>query len=90
MVAEVFPLHPRRPTSSLPDGGGPPYDGSMEARVATLEEVARNTEKLLEKMDERMKTLEDRQHSDFRWLISFGIAATAAILGTMAHGFHWL
>jgi hypothetical protein len=63
--------------------------GDMEARVAVLEEIARSTEKLLEKMDVRMEKMEDRQHSDFKWLLSLGIGATALLLATMAHGFKW-
>ncbi len=61
----------------------------MEARVAVLEEIARRNEKLLQKMDVRMEKMEDRQHSDFKWLSSLGIGATALLLTTMAHGFRW-
>jgi 4-aminobutyrate aminotransferase-like enzyme len=72
------------------------YDASMEARVAVLEEIARNTEKLLERMDARMERMEDRmtkmseQHStDIRWLLALGMAATGLICAVMGHGFHW-
>jgi len=61
----------------------------MEARVAVLAEIARRNEKLLQKMDARMEKMEDRQHSDFKWLLSLGIGATALLLATMAHGFRW-
>jgi hypothetical protein len=26
---------------------------------------------------------------ELRWLLTLGIAATAVLLGVMAHGFHW-
>jgi len=42
----------------LPPEGAPLYTASMEARVAVLEEIARNTEKLLGKMDARMDRME--------------------------------
>jgi hypothetical protein len=62
----------------------------MEARVAVLEEIAKNTRKLLEKMDSRLERLEDRQNADFRWMLGLGIAGTGFLFATMAHGFHWL
>lgn len=83
----------------------------MEARVAVLEQIARSTERLLERMDARiehlelkmdariehlevklegrMDRLEQRHNSDFKWLLGAGLGATALLLGTMAHGFHW-
>lgn len=80
----------RQPEKAIVAGGGPPQGTGMEAKVAVLEEIARSTEKLLERMDERMTRIEDRQSRDLKWLIALGLAATFAILGTMAHGFHWL
>jgi len=69
----------------------------MEARVAVLEEIAKNTQKVLERLDSRMdrfetrmERLEDRQNSDFKWLLALGMADTGLVLATMAHGFHWL
>lgn len=81
----------KRDTSSgfLAGGGDPPYDGGMEARVAVLEEIARNTERLLERMDARMTRIEDRQSRDLKWLVGLGLGATFSILVAMAHGFHW-
>lgn len=43
---------------ALPPDSPAPYSLSMEARVAVLEEIARNTEKLLGKMDARMDRME--------------------------------
>ncbi len=77
-------------TEKLEYGGDGPYDPDMEARVAVLEEIARKTEALLERMDARMTRIEEREHSDFMKLLTFGLGATAVLLATMAHGFHWL
>lgn len=80
----------QRRNSDLVFSGGGSDNGGMEARVAVLEQIARSTEKLLERMDARMTRIEDRQSRDLRWLVGLGLAATFAILGAMAHGFHWL
>jgi hypothetical protein len=74
----------------LPNPANQQYDPSMDARVAVLEEIAKNTAKVLERMDSRLERLEDRQNSDFRWLLGFGIGGTGFLFATMAHGFHWL
>jgi hypothetical protein len=36
-----------------------------------------------------MDRFEDRQISDFGWLLIMGIGTTAFLFATMAHGFHW-
>jgi hypothetical protein len=91
------------PAKSLRPQAVSPYDASMEARVAVLEEIARNTEKMLERMDERMGRIEDRmtriedrmtqmvdrQTADVRWLLVLGIGATGFICALLGHGFHW-
>jgi CII-binding regulator of phage lambda lysogenization HflD len=59
------------PTNPLQPGGASAYVSGMEARVAVLEEIARNTVKVLERieasivhleerMDKRMKEMDDR------------------------------
>ncbi len=54
-------------TNNLRPGGASAYQSSMEARVAVLEEIARNTAKVLERieanmarMDERMTKMDER------------------------------
>jgi hypothetical protein len=81
----------------LPSPAERQYDVPMEARVAVLEQIAKNTEKVLERLDARMDRLEsrmerveDRQSSDFKWLLAFGMGSTGFLFATMAHGFHWL
>jgi len=68
----------------------------MEARIAVLEQIAKDTRELLgridsrmDRMDTRMDRFEDRQISDFGWLLIMGIGTTAFLFATMAHGFHW-
>jgi len=62
----------------------------MEARVAMLEQIAKNTEKVFDRRDTRLERGEDRQSSDFKWLLGMGLSATAFLFATMAHGFHWI
>ena len=79
-----------------------------EARVAVLEQIARDTAAAL--VDIRTELREFRQETrsefrsiraehreDFRLLLSrqdrhfyWLLAAIAAVLGVMAHGFHWI
>lgn len=37
-----------------------------------------------------IRGLRSETRSDFRWLMGLYVAAAAALLGVMAHGFHWL
>ena len=41
-------------------------------------------------MDQRMDSVMREQRADFRWLLGLILAQTGALLGVMAHGFHWL
>jgi hypothetical protein len=66
-------------------------------RLAVLEEIARGTKAALERIDRRLEGIEANARSDFRWLLGIiigGFATTlaggVALLGVMAHGFHWL
>ncbi len=44
----------------------------------------------LEDIKNEIITLRLEQWGDFRWTIGGIIGATAAIIGVMAYGFHWL
>jgi hypothetical protein len=73
------------------------YPVSMEARVAVLEQIARTTtaaleriERRLDSMDRRIDTVVTDQRADFRWLLGAMLGGFGAMLGVMAHGFHWL
>jgi hypothetical protein len=84
------------PDTLEPAGGGR-YPSDMESRVAVLEQIARSTTAVLERLERRFDTLDQRmdsvmreQRADFRWLLGLILAQTGALLGVMAHGFHWL
>lgn len=82
-------------TIEPPDPGR--YPESMEARVAVLEQIARTTsaaleriERRLDSMDRRIDTVVTDQRADFRWPVGIMLGGFGAMLGAMAHGFHWL
>ena len=84
------------PDTLEPAGGGR-YPSDMESRVAVLEQIARSTTAALERLERRFDTMDQRmdsvmreQRADFRWLLGLILAQTGALLGVMAHGFHWL
>jgi hypothetical protein len=62
----------------------------VPARVAVLEQIARNTEATLTEIRADVREIRGQQDRDFRWLLGLYLAGTAAILGVMAHGFRWL
>ncbi|MGD0110018.1 MAG: hypothetical protein ABSC06_39280 [Rhodopila sp.] len=73
----------------------------LPTRVAVLDEIARGTKAALERIERRLDSSERRmddgfrslaaeQRADFRWLLGVMIGWGAALLGVMAHGFHWL
>jgi septal ring factor EnvC (AmiA/AmiB activator) len=53
-----FPLPggPNR-TPALPPSGGPPYDPGMEARVAVLEQIAKDTHETLSEIKENLREM---------------------------------
>jgi len=82
-------------TIEPPDPGR--YPASMDARVAVLEQIARTTTATLERMERRLDSMDRRidtvitdQRADFRWLLGVMLGGFGAMLGVMAHGFHWL
>jgi hypothetical protein len=69
----------------------------IPTRVAVLERIASDTRDALIEMraDMRelraeMRALRAEARSDYRWLLSIMLGGFAALLGVMAHGFHWL
>jgi hypothetical protein len=58
----------------------------VPARVAVLEQIARSTAVTLGEMHKDIREL----RTDMRWLLSIMLGGFAAMLGEMAHGFHWL
>ena len=75
----------------------PPDDGGMEARVAVLEQIAKDTKDVLKEMREdarafraEMNAMRDKQERDFRLSIAVTITTALGLAGLMAKGFHWL
>ena len=66
------------------------YPVDMETRVAVLEQIARTTTESLGQLVRNMEALRAEQRADFRWLLGITLAGFSALLGVMAHGFHWL
>jgi hypothetical protein len=58
----------------------------IPARVAVLEQIARSTAIELGEIHKDIREL----RTDNRWLMGIMLGGFVAILGAMAHGFHWL
>jgi hypothetical protein len=69
----------------------------MEARVAGLEQIAKDTKEILTEMKQDIRDLRKDQRSDFRTLfaalitVALGLGTMmAGLAGIIARGFHWL
>lgn len=69
----------------------------IPSRVAVLEQIARNIDAALSRIDGRlidlhkdMQEIRKAQHDDFRFLITLWLSGVAALLAVMAHGFRWI
>ena len=86
-------------------GGLEPRVARIEADVANLKETVtrldKKVERLDQKIDDRFEKLDQRLHAGlgdlrrsldtkFIWIVTTMIAFGAAMLATMAKGFHWL
>ena len=98
-IAESLAPDPELP-GDLAGGGGPPHDPDMEARVAVLEQLAKDTKDTLANLrtdfraditslTTEMRGIRSEQRADYRWLLGIMIGVGAALLGAMAKGFHW-
>lgn len=68
-------------------------NGSMSdlpARVAVLEQIAKDTRDVLKDMREDSKAMRERSERDFRLLFGALITAALGMAGLLAHGFKWL
>lgn len=94
MTLKKFPEDGKDGASRNPvaDGGGPPYDGEMEARIAKLEEFVVEARTDLRAIDVRLSKIEMRldvtatradiqesANATIKWVV-----ATAALLGAAA------
>lgn len=76
----------------------------MERRVTALEHFAQTITATLERLERRVDTIDRRfeaidrridvlvleHRADFCWLLGVMLGGFGALLGVMAHGFHWL
>jgi len=74
---------------------------TIDARVAVLEQIARDTAAALAEIRAELKAIRGEHREDFRlllnrqdrqflWLLSVMLGTWATLLGVMAHGFHWI
>ena len=84
-------------------GGGGPHDPGMEARIAVLEQIAKDTRDSIadlrgirgdiqgfrKEVADEIRDLRRDARSDYRWLLGIMLGGFAALLGVMARGFHW-
>ena len=73
----------------------------IPARVAVLEEIARQTRETMADLrtdlrqsfaDLRaeIRDLRSESRSDYRWQMGLMLGGFGALLGVVAHGFHWI
>ncbi len=74
---------------SLHGEGNATYVANMEARVAVLEQIAKDTKEILVEMKRDIRDIRLDQRTDFRLLFSAVIAVAVSLAGVMARGFHW-
>lgn len=79
---------------ALKSGGEPPYDGSMEARVAKIETavefIQRDLKDFKDEIREVRKDIVAIRTTDFRIIFSAIIFVSLGLAGLMAKGFGWL
>lgn len=61
-----------------------------EGRIVRLEVIIENINNTLIHITNRLERLEDKIDSNFKWLLGLYMGGFTALLGVMAHGFHWL
>lgn len=58
-------------------------------RLAVLEEIASSTKAILADIRADIRDLRSESRSDYRWQMGLMLGGIGAMLGVMAHGFHW-
>ncbi len=61
----------------------------MEARVAVLEQIAKDTRDVLVEMKRDIRDIRNDQKIDFRLLFGALITVAVGLAAIMAHGFKW-
>jgi hypothetical protein len=76
--------------TALREGGEPPDNGAMEARVAKLEASATHIEREMSQLRADVREIKRDQRDDFRVLFGAIIVVTLGLAGLLAKGFKWL
>ncbi|WP_159105015.1 hypothetical protein [Komagataeibacter kakiaceti] len=87
-VTQGWKLQDKLYAANMNDGGS--GGGNMEARIAVLEQIAKDTKDVLKDLKTETSTLRSNQERDFRILFGAIITATLGLAALMAKGFHWL
>ena len=70
-------------------GGGPPDNGDMEARIAKLESAVDYVKRDITDIKLDLRDIKKDAREDFRILAGMLIAVAIGLAGLMAKGFHW-
>ena len=62
----------------------------LERRFDGVERRFEAVDRRFDAMDRRFDALAAEHRGDFRWLLGIMLGGFGAMLGVMAHGFHWL
>ena len=71
------------------DSSGMPPDDPINARVAVLEHIAKETSETLKAIRGDLKDMRDRQERDFRIAMAWTFTMACVLVGIMAKGFKW-
>lgn len=78
----------------IDNGGEPPDDGAMEARIAKLEAANEYIQRDIKELKDDVRAVRGDisgiRTTDFRLLFGAIIAVALGLAGIMAKGFHWL
>lgn len=77
-------------SAPVEEGGGPPYDGGMESRVAKLEAAVEHIQSDIKDVKADMRELRQNARTDFIITWAALLGGFVGIAGMMAKGFHWL
>ena len=77
-------------SNSVEKGGGGGDNGSMDARVAVLEQIAKDTQGVLKEIKADLRAMRTSQAPDFRLLFGAIITVALGLAALMAHGFKWI
>ncbi len=65
-------------------------DTGYSARFDVIDRRFDTIDRRFDMIDRRFDMQDTAYRSDFRWMLGLMLAGAGAMLGVMAHGFHWL